>query len=400
MAYNGQPSSSQGPYYPAGDGKGQGKGYQEGWGQGYQQQGWNQGYQQQGWDQSHQQQGWDQGGAPQAYPGAPQGYPGQPTPESFAMAQAEHQLAAMEETQKHKEEQRKAHEVEKLAHEVRHVARAQSESLFVAKQSCAWALMNALVYGLCLTGDQWGVSTWHATSVAELTITQGLMNVEVDLTCKEHFHGDKKLCNMLRPWADHEADGATLADGSSSPGLWTNKELKEHVCKRSKEYCITAQRNYYAGYIPLFLLPIAAFGEFMSMMLLFFYWHIKPSTSMRKMSLQLGFLGVFCAAMSFTGWTCVRPWLSGFPRMFAALAEQKGAGNGVFTGFMETWRMPVGWCLACCFGALVSNLGRIMMQWNMNYHQDEWDPEGDKALLGLENESLRAAEKELAYGAA
>lgn len=375
MAYNGQGASSQGQYW--GDAKGQGKGYQQqGWDQGYQQQGWNQGYQ----------------GAPQAYPGGTQqqygapGYPGQ-SPDSFALAQAEHQLAAIEEQTHRKEEQKKAHEVEKLAHEMRHMARSQSESLFFAKQSCAWALMNALMYGLALTGDAWNVSTWHSNSIHELTITQGLMNTEVDVECKVHTNGDMKLCNIVREWADHDG------------GWWTTKEMKEKVCKGSKEYCITAQRNYWAGFIPMFLLPIAAFGECMSMTLLFFYWHIKPSTAMRTTSVRLGLLGLLCAAAAFTGWMIMRPWLSGFPRMFVALAGQKGAGNGMFSGFLETWRLPCGWCLGCLLGALISNFARVMTQWNMSYHEDEEDPEGDKAFLA-ERDALRAAEQAHAYGSA
>jgi len=296
--------------------------------------------------------------------GNPTGPPQDPNQQSFEQMQAQAHLAHMEEETKRHAEEKKQHEVDKMAHQLRAVTRDHEDAKTCAKSICMWALLNGICYALALMGDGWAIYTFHAASVDEFTLTNGLFNIEFDLRCKETMTGTQPLCDMMKPWAQHDQ------------GWWTTTEFMDKVCHESKTYCITAQRLYWSGFFPLVLLPAAAIFECLSMLLCWFYWHVKPTRSMREMSLQCATAATVCAAFGFVGWFAMRPWMSGMPSLLGSLSGQKEAVQGMLTGFKETWRLPFGASALCGLGAMLSSLIRVVSQYGLSFHKDEPDPFG------------------------
>lgn len=323
-----------------------------------------QGYQQ-GYDNSSPgtPRGYQQGGAPMA---APRGW----DPQSFAFQQAEADLEKLEHRQSKREKRRDAKEVDHLVNKRLAGSRDQKDNQACARTLCMWSVFNGLMYGLALMGDSWTVNKWHAMSIDEMTITLGLFNLDVYVKCKDAV--DMKLCNMMKPWADHNG------------GLWATQELRENMCGKDKGTCWTVDRIYFGGWIPLILLPAAAAFQCLSLMSLYFYWHVNPSSMLRIISSKCSALALFCSFVGFCGWFTIRPWMSGVPRMWAEMAGQKGASADVLTGFKETWCMSVGWNLVCAVLGMFGNFGCLFSQMGMDYHVDELDPYGideNSALL-------------------
>lgn len=393
-----QPSSSAGPYAPPPNFAGAPQGYPpQGAPQGYAQQGAPQGYA-------------GPGGPPQGYMGGPPpvydpqsyqqpqsfqqpqgyydpsfGYP-QPgyDPQAFALQQAEAELAALEEKKKAREEKQKAHEVEHLTHKIRSGARDHADNQACARLLCMWGVFNGLMYGLALLGDSWWSITWHAMSVDDLSITLGLFNVQIDLTCKDTV--DMKICNMMKKWADHDG------------GHWATQELRDTMCEEYKGACPVVDRLYWAGWPVLVLFPAAAGFECFSLLLLYFYWHVKPSALTRVLADKCGVAALFCAMTGFLAWFTICPWLVGLPRLWCEMAGQQGAASGMFAGFKQTWNFPFRWCFIAGAAGLLGNFCCLMSQLNLPYHVDEPDPYGIDEGANLIAEAK--AEVERTYGTA
>jgi len=271
-------------------------------------------------------------------------------------------LEKLEWKKSEKDRQRDARQVEHLTHKIRSGSRDNKDNQACARNLCMWGVFNGLMYGLALMGDSWTVNKWHAMSIDEMTITLGLFNMDVNIKCKDAI--DMKLCNMMRPWAEHNG------------GQWATQELRTYMCTRDRDTCVTVDRIYFGGWVPLILLPAAAAFQCLSLICLYFYWHVNPSSMLRIISSKCSALAVFCSFVGFCGWFTIRPWMSGVPRMWAEMAGQKGASADVLTGFKETWCMSVGWNLVCALIAMVGNFLCLFLQMGMAYHVEEPDPYG------------------------
>merc|ERR1719272_2523530 len=197
-------------------------------------------------------------------------------------------------------------------------------------------------------------------SITEMTITTGPFNIKMDLKCKDSV--SMELCNMMKKWTDHDG------------GQWSTNELRDTMCEEDKSTCSEMNRLAYAGYIPLVLFPAAAMFECLSLLLLYVYWHSKPTTMVRNLSAKCGLLAAFCGAAGFVGWMVVMPQMAGFPRMWAKMAGAGDAGGRLFTGFKETWVIPLGWSLGCGMFGILGSFCRILSQYNLPPHVDEPDP--------------------------
>jgi len=305
----------------------------------------------------------------------------QQDPRSFAAQHAEAELAALEEKKKAKEEASKKHDVEHLSKKLRSGARDHKDNQACARTLCLWALFNGFLYGIALMGDSWWYVQWHAMSIDHMSITLGLFNVKVDIKCKETYVGDMKLCNMMKKWGDHDN------------GQWATSELRDTMCSEMKSTCSTVDRLYYAGWPPLVLFPAAAVFECMSLLLLYFHWHVKPTAMIRTLADKCGVMSSLCGAFGFVAWFAIKPWLTGLPRMWGEMAGQMGSTASVFTGFKETWTIPMGWCFAASSFALVGTFLRVISQHNLPFHVDEPDPLGLDESFNLLEEAKKEVER-------
>lgn len=315
----------------------------------------------------------------------PMGYDpqmGQYDPQSFAMQQAEAELAALEEKKKAKDEAAKQKEIDHLSHKLRSGARDHKDNQSCARTLCMWAVFNGLLYGLSLMGDSWWINSWHAMSIDNLEIRQGLFNLQISLKCKDSV--DMKFCNMMHRWADHDG------------GMWTTKEIREKMCEMDKNACPFVDRLYYCGFPPLVLFPLAAAFECLSLLLLYFYWHASPTAMIRGLAEKCAVMAALCGAAGIVGFFAIKPWLTGLPRLWAEISGQ-GHASGVFTGFKETFNMPTGWCFCAAAIALAGSFLRLISQYNLPYHIDEPDPYGLDEGSKLMEAATKEAEKR--YGA-
>lgn len=247
-----------------------------------------------------------------------------------------------------------------------------------------WMVFNGLLYGLALTGDSWEKKTWWSMSIDEMTIKVGLFNMDMDLNCKDSL--DNKLCHMMRHWADHDG------------GHWSTSEFMDAVCKdKQVDSCPTGQRLYYAGWIPLVCFPAAAGFQCLALLLLYFYWHVKPSSLTRVLQDKCGVLALTFGMFGFCGWLAAKPDLAGFPLMWAKMAGQRDAATGVFNGFKEVWIVPFGWCSMAALTAIMGNFICCFSTYGLDYHVDEPDPEGLGETAALMEEAKQEAEA-YAYG--
>jgi len=309
------------------------------------------------------------------------------TSQSFAAQQAEAELAALEESKKAKEVQHRKQEVEHLGHKLRSLGRDHKDNQACARTLCMFAVFNALMYGLALTGDGWINTSWWSMGIRELRVTFGLFNMNVDLECQPDSV-NLKICNMMRPWADHDG------------GHWTTMELWDTMCHAdttgmTEEGCNSAKWIYRSGWPPLILFPCAAGLECLSLMVLYWYWHGKPCSSSRILAEKLAMAALVCGGLGFVGYMAAGPWLTALPRKWADMAGRKDETSGSFTGLRCTWVMPVGWSLMCGLTALGGNFIRLMSLHGLPFHVDEPDPlgidESRKLMAMAEMEAERMA---------
>lgn len=309
----------------------------------------------------------------------PMGYDAQ----SFAFQSAEAELAALEEAKKAKEEKEKQREVDRLAHKLRSGERDHKDNQACARQLCMWAIFNGLMFGLALTGDSWITASWWSQSISELRVTLGLFNIEVNLQCNPSAL-DPKLCNMMKPYANHDN------------GWWTTVEMREAMCAHSdatQSGCAAAKWVYISGWPPLICFPLAAGFECLSLLILYWYWHGKPSSTTRVLSAKCAALAAFFGCLGFVGYFACGPWLTSLPRKWCDMAGQKEAAMGAFTGFRNTWRQPFGWAAVCAMFALAGTFLRMTFQYNLPFHIDEPDPYGFDENTNLSAEAKKEAER-------
>lgn len=307
-------------------------------------------------------------------------------PQSFALLQAQSELAGLEARKKEKEESRNEWQTQHNTKKLRSALRENADNQSCARTLCIWKVFNGLMYGLALVGDSWTVNSWHAMGIDSMTLNVGLFNMHVDLRCKDTI--DMKFCNLMKKWADHD------------DGLWSIRDLRSQMCQQDKDACWTMDRLYFAGWIPLVLLPAAACFECISLLLLFSYWHAKPTHAMRSMSAKCAVAAIACAGVGFCGWLAVRPWISGIPRLWATMGGQRDAAAGVMFGLKENWCVPVGWCFAAAWIGALGNFVSMFLQMASARHVDEPDKYGlDESSALLEAHVRKELEDEKHYGA-
>merc|ERR1719456_1869428 len=292
-------------------------------------------------------------------------------------AQAEAELAALEEKKKAKEEKDKKKEVEHLTHMMRSGQRNQEDSASCANLLCGWGILNGLLWAVPLLGDNWWNKIWHGMSIDKLTVGVGLFNMEVHLQCSENMVGETSLCYAMKKYADHDN------------GHWAILEIQEEMCGRYKGSCATMSRLYQAGFAPLVLLPAAAAFEVLAILLLYFYWHGKPTALIRGLANKCASLAPFIGVMGFTGWMICSPYLQELPRYWAAEAGHMEFANSSLFGLQESFTLPMGWCCLMVFFNMISSAIRFFIQFTLPFHINEPDPTG----MGEETRLLTEAEK-------
>lgn len=298
-------------------------------------------------------------------------------------AQAEAELAALEERRRANDEKEKKKEIEHLAKMIRSGARSVEDNKGCANILCLWGILNGLLWAVPLLGDVWWTKIWHGLSVDKLQITIGLFNMHTAVTCKDNFVGERRLCNAIQPFADHE-------DGT---GNWAMKELRDYMCKKDPESCGDMERMMMAGQIPVFGLPAAAAFEVLAVLLLFFYWSGKPTTLVRNLSNKCAVLACICGNLTCMGWLVVCPYMTTMPRRWAAMNGDSEFANSSLFGLKETFTLPAGWCFLVLMLAMTSSMIRFFCQFTMEVHHN--DP-GD--FGGADESSRLIAEAEALYG--
>merc|ERR1719456_1870067 len=292
-------------------------------------------------------------------------------------AQAEAELAALEDKKKAREEKDKKKEVDHLTHMMRSGAREHEDNASCANLLCGWGILNGLLWAVPLLGDNWWNKIWHGMSIDKLTVGVGLFNMEVHLQCSENMVGENSLCYAIKKYADHDN------------GHWAILEIQEEMCKRYQPSCGTMNRLYQAGFAPLVLLPAAAAFEVLAILLLYFYWHGKPTALIRGLANKCASLAPFIGVMGFTGWMICSPYLQELPRYWAAEAGHMEFANSSLFGLQESFTLPMGWCCLMVFFNMISSAIRFFIQFTLPFHINEPDPSG----LGEETRLLTEAEK-------
>merc|ERR1719326_1111862 len=265
---------------------------------------------------------------PQMMGGPPMGGAPGYDPQAAAQAQAEADLAKLEEKKKAREEKEKQKDIDHLAHMMRKGGRNQEDNSSCANLLCAWGILNGLMWAVPLLGDSWWNKIWHGNAVDKLTVSVGLFNMEVHVECKDKIVNT--LCYSTQAYANH------------NDGHWAVLELKEHMCKKVPASCPTMGRLYNAGFPPLVGLPCAAAFEVLAILLLYFYWHGKPSGLVRKLANQCACLAPMAGVVGFTGWMLMSPYLQALPRYWAAEAGDEKFANSSIFGMKETFTLPAG----------------------------------------------------------
>jgi len=301
-----------------------------------------------------------------------------PPPMMDPQAQAQAELAALEDKKKAKEEKDKKKEVDHLTHMMRSGAREHEDNASCANLLCGWGILNGLLWAVPLLGDSWWNKIWHGMSVDKLAVTVGLFNMEVHLDCKENIVGENSLCYAMEKYAKHNG------------GHWAILEIQEEMCKHVKDSCSVIERIYTAGFSPLCLLPAAAAFEVLAILLLYFYWHGKPTALVRSLTNKCAVLAPLCGVMGFTGWMIISPYLQELPRFWAAEGGQKDFANGAVFGMKESFTLPMGWCCMMVFFNMISSSIRFFCQFTLPLHINEPDPYGfdESARLIQEAEKM------------
>lgn len=289
---------------------------------------------------------------------------------------AANELAELERTTKAREEKEKKKEVEHLTHKMREDNRNQGDNESCASVLLFWGILNALLWVVPLLGDSWWTKIWHGLGLDKLVVTVGLFNMEVYVDCTVSDIGG--LCASVKKYADHNS------------GHWTMLEFQNMMCDNWKPSCATVGKLYGAGWIPLCMLPVCAALEVLAILLLYFYWHGKPTATVRNLANKCGALAPFCGALGLSGWMLYSPYLQELPRWWAAEANT-GIENNALFGLKESFTLPAGWCCLVAFFTLLSSGIRFFIQFTLPEHVNEPD------IQGFDESSRLIAEAEKLY---
>jgi len=271
-------------------------------------------------------------------------------------------LQALEEKQAAKEEARKKKEIEHLAHTMRSGGRNQGDNESCANLLCFWGILNGLLWAVPLLGDNWWNKVWHGTSVNKLTMCLGLFNMYINVECTDSY--DERLCHSMQEYSDHDG------------GHWAIKELRDKMCEGVPDKCHIMERLVQAAYGPLVMLPAAAAFEVLAILLLYFYWHGKPSGLVRTLSSKCAALAPFAGILGFISWLLWSPYMHELPRIWAEEGGNMEFANSSVFGMKETFTLPMGWCSMMAFLAMISSMLRFFVQFTMPFHIHEPDPHG------------------------
>lgn len=281
-----------------------------------------------------------------------------------AHAQAEDELAKLEEKKRQQEEKEKKKEVEQLARGIRTGARNQEDAASCANLLAGWGILNGLLWAVPLLGDSWWTKMWHGLGIDKMSLTVGLFNLVINVDCKSNTLGENSLCYAMKPYSDH------------NNGAWAVLELRDQMCREVKEACDVMDRMYYAAFSPLCLFPAAAGFEVLALLLLYFYWHGKPTPLVRSLANKCGAMAPIIGALGFVGWMILSPYMTELPRYWAAAHNHKDFANSAAFGLKETFVVPAGWCVLVAFFNMVSSSIRCFVQMTLPNHQHEPDPYG------------------------
>lgn len=225
---------------------------------------------------------------------------------------------------------------------------------------CGWGILNGLFWAVPLLGDNWWNKIWHGMGVNKLTIVLGLFNMEMSLDCTDSVN--TSLCSAVKKYADKDS------------GHWAILELSEAMCKNVPDSCPTMTRLYQAGWAPLCLLPMAAALEVLAILMLYFYWHGKPTALCRNLANKLGVMAPIVGLAGFAGWMAWSPYMQELPRWWAAENGNKEFANNSVFGLKESFTLPTGWCVLMLFFGIISSGIRFFCQFTLPFHINEPDP--------------------------
>jgi len=324
--------------------------------------------------------------APQMMPmtqpmmGQPMG--GMYDPQMMAMQQQDmeaQELADLEARQAFADEVAYQKAVDRMVHQLRSGNRNQDDNASCATTVCFWGIFNGLLWAVPLLGDNWWNKVWHGLGVRKLTMSLGLFNVATAVDCDGYAETNAQLCTA---WTKY-----------SHPMAIT--EMRDDMCKAVPGKCPVMQSVVQAGYIPLYGLPAAAACEVLSILLLYFYWHGKPSGLARNLGVRVASFAPVVGMLSVFSWLLWCPYMHELPRIWAEEGGNKDFANSSFFGMKESFTMPMGWCFIMVFIGVMSSTARFFVQWTMPFHIHEPDPLG-LGDDGLENAIRRDAEKIIA----
>jgi len=301
------------------------------------------------------------GGPAPGYDPSMGAYTGGHAPTGYDPAQlgAGAELAELEEKEKANHQKHQEKQEHQLAKMMKNQQHTQSDNETCASILCCWGFMNVLLWMAPLLGASWWTKVWHGLGIEKLTVMVGLFTMQVAIECRDTV--DNSLCEAIKPYAKHDN------------GQWVIKDLQKHMCSEAKESCSAMQGMYYAGWSPEFLLPAAAILEVLAVLLLYFYWHGKPSSTLRNLSNKCSVMAPIVGLAGVSGWMMMSPFLSELPRLWAAGAGQKGLANGALFGLKESISLPMGWCAMLVLFNIVSSCVRFFIQFTLPHHTNESD---------------------------
>jgi hypothetical protein len=297
-------------------------------------------------------------------------------PQAMMMQAAQDRLEELEEKKKKKDAQDKQKEVEQLTKMMRTGQRTQDEAIACSHVICFWGIMNALFWALPLLGDNWYTKCWEGMGVDKLTIETGLFNLNIKVKCLANMVDEERLCVTYQKYASH------------NDGNWAIKELQDKMCSDLKDACPIMNRYYYAAFAPLVGFPAAAGFEVLSVFLLYFYWHGKPSSMVRKLAHKCSAIAPTLGGLGFVGWLAIAPHIQELPRLWARADRLEAFANGIF-GMKETFMVPFGWCTFLAFMVFFSSGIKTFMQGTLGKHIHEPDRHGLDESSALMEEAQR-----------
>lgn len=293
------------------------------------------------------------------------------------MTVAENELHELEDKKRQRAEKDKKKEVDQLSKMMRTDARNQGDNQGCAKLLCFWGILNALLWALPLLGDSWWNKTWQGMGVEKLEIGIGLFNLEINLQCKKDILNAERICKSIEKYSKHDG------------GHWTTEEIAEEMCKAYKGGCPLMNRLYYAGWVPLVTFPGATVFELCSSLLLYFYWHGKPTALVRNLATKCAVMAGIFGVVGFCGWLICSPYLQELPRLWAAEGGNKEFANNSLVGLKEAFMFPCGWCSCVAFIAFFSSFIRFFCQFTLPLHINEPDPFGNDESSRLVQDAER-----------